>query len=1204
MEKIKQKHLIDTLFHLLEQTPHDVSEYHQKWIELMEKSKDRRLHITFTGHFSAGKSTLLNHLVHGNVLPSSPLPTSSNVVLLGKGPSKVKATDYKGNAYVWEGDIEPSFIQSLCKRGDVLQTVSIENDDFQLDSNMVLMDSPGIDSTDDDHRKSTESALHFGDIVVYVTDYHHVQSELNLSFIQKLNEMKKELLVIVNQIDKHHEEEIAFDVFKQRIEESMLSVGVKKENIFYTTLKNPTHPYNEFDRLKKKINEYLLKKDDLIEQNIIQSSRELIQEITNEKLNHFVESENIAIEDVQTAEQQVKELQRTYELLENDLNHLNDEKKKLAESFEYELTQLLKNANLTPFSMREKAKKFLTVEDPSFKVGLFFSKKKTEMAKKDAEDAFLNEINSLIESEVVWHLRNFSKAIYEKFAIQSGELLEEILSLQFAMTIDDVKKLIKHGASVNEQYVLNYSKDVADFIKREMKKIGLSILTKLKERQHEQLRDQLKEVETKMDHITKTIVMKSKWFEEYEKLISWQQKMLQVLQDGFTHDSFSVIDWLEERKEKYTSFMEKGQIPEFMNDIKQEEMTELADVTEHRTEENEETPSEMVRQLQTIADILVPIEEATYLRNRLLQRSETMANRSYTIAMFGAFSAGKSSFANAVVGEKIFPSSPNPTTAVINKLTGVKEPYKHGDVSIRYKDEKDLLDEINDLLKPYELQINQLQEVSRLKETVQEENSLLQRLAIYEKGVSFWLQKSSLNEVIGLDEMEEYVANEEKSCVIKEATIYYDCELTKKGITLVDTPGASSLHQRHTDLAFQYIKESDAIIFLTYFNHPFSKADQQFLHQLGLVKDSFSLDKMFFIVNAIDLAENESEAQTVKEYVKEMLWKHSIRNPKLFSVSSLASLTNKSLSHVNNEMKAFEQAFAQFIEHDLTHMMVQTAKKEIEATIQQVKEYIALSQLGEAERKQKLLELQEAEKTSQQMISKTDMKDAIIQMKQEVTELFHYVKQRLVFGMSDLFKEAYEPSKFVDPKQPTKQVLNDCFHEFIQSLNTSFIQEYNATSLRVETYINKLLDHAYKQLSDKITQLLPTIPLKSRDDFSIETPSWEETLMTYVPQSVEKGHKFFKNTKAFFEHNEKQKLFNTFEEWLPEVFDALIQKAKEHFHREYEKAITSEWEAIQQMVRRDVEEYISSRTKSLKQPKNTAELEQILHEIKREAHMN
>ena len=94
-------------------------------------------------------------------------------------------------------------------------------------------------------------------------------------------------------------------------------------------------------------------------------------------------------------------------------------------------------------------------------------------------------------------------------------------------------------------------------------------------------------------------------------------------------------------------------------------------------------------------------------------------------------------------------------------------------------------------------------------------------------------------------------------------------------------------------MAFEYIKNSDAILFVTYYNHAFSKADREFLIQLGRVKDTFALDKMFFIVNAIDLAQNEEEMDAVLDYVEEQLVTYGIRQPHLYPVSSLLALQEK-----------------------------------------------------------------------------------------------------------------------------------------------------------------------------------------------------------------------------------------------------------------------------------------------------------------------
>ncbi|TGV00151.1 dynamin family protein, partial [Mesorhizobium sp. M00.F.Ca.ET.186.01.1.1] len=52
----------------------------------------------------------------------------------------------------------------------------------------------------------------------------------------------------------------------------------------------------------------------------------------------------------------------------------------------------------------------------------------------------------------------------------------------------------------------------------------------------------------------------------------------------------------------------------------------------------------------------------------MLDRADRLTANRFTVALFGAFSAGKSSFANALMGDLVLPVSPNPTTAAINKI--------------------------------------------------------------------------------------------------------------------------------------------------------------------------------------------------------------------------------------------------------------------------------------------------------------------------------------------------------------------------------------------------------------------------------------------------------------------------------------------------------------------------------------------------------
>ena len=44
-------------------------------------------------------------------------------------------------------------------------------------------------------------------------DYNHVQSELNFLFTKELTEAGKEVYLVINQIDKHRDEELSFVAF-------------------------------------------------------------------------------------------------------------------------------------------------------------------------------------------------------------------------------------------------------------------------------------------------------------------------------------------------------------------------------------------------------------------------------------------------------------------------------------------------------------------------------------------------------------------------------------------------------------------------------------------------------------------------------------------------------------------------------------------------------------------------------------------------------------------------------------------------------------------------------------------------------------------------------------------------------------------------------------------------------------------------------
>lgn len=62
----------------------------EKTKQLAKKLENREFMIAFCGHFSAGKSTMINRVVGENLLPSSPIPTSANLVKVKSGEEYAK----------------------------------------------------------------------------------------------------------------------------------------------------------------------------------------------------------------------------------------------------------------------------------------------------------------------------------------------------------------------------------------------------------------------------------------------------------------------------------------------------------------------------------------------------------------------------------------------------------------------------------------------------------------------------------------------------------------------------------------------------------------------------------------------------------------------------------------------------------------------------------------------------------------------------------------------------------------------------------------------------------------------------------------------------------------------------------------------------------------------------------------------------------
>ncbi len=106
-----------------------------------------------------------------------------------------------------------------------VESVEINFPSSKFKNGFTLQDTPGVDSNVATHQSTTEQFMYTSNILFYTVDYNHVQSALNFQFIKRMNDVGIPVIFIINQIDKHNEDEITFETFKQRSNKSIEDWG-------------------------------------------------------------------------------------------------------------------------------------------------------------------------------------------------------------------------------------------------------------------------------------------------------------------------------------------------------------------------------------------------------------------------------------------------------------------------------------------------------------------------------------------------------------------------------------------------------------------------------------------------------------------------------------------------------------------------------------------------------------------------------------------------------------------------------------------------------------------------------------------------------------------------------------------------------------------------------------------------------------------
>ncbi|WP_198015841.1 dynamin family protein, partial [Paenibacillus sp. HW567] len=442
--------------------------------DLQAKAAAGELTLAFCGHFSAGKSSMINQLCGSPVLPSGPVPTSANIVSIRNGAPRVLlyAKAIEPGEEPSAREITPDQLQEYCRRGGDYSAIDVWENVPLLGAHGVLMDTPGVDSTDSGHQAATHSALHLADVVFYVMDYNHVQSENNLAFAKALSDWGKPLYLIVNQIDKHREREITMELYREQLESAFGQWGIQSAGILFTSLKAGDHPLNQWDDLITVI------------ASLLEQREALLQFSLSRSLHHSADAALAAYRQEQQEErEQLQEEAGSADMdtVERGLIQCGEEREAISglaeqsrQNLRAGLDALLGNSSLMPAEVRAAAGAYAESVSPGFRRGLLFTAAKREKEQQKRLEAWHTLQSREVAAQLEWHLLQLVRQWGEGLGLWDEAADTALKQGLPAVSQDLLAAAVKPGTGFSGEALLNLCRALAAEIKAGFRRAALA----------------------------------------------------------------------------------------------------------------------------------------------------------------------------------------------------------------------------------------------------------------------------------------------------------------------------------------------------------------------------------------------------------------------------------------------------------------------------------------------------------------------------------------------------------------------------------------------------------------------------------------------------------------------------------------------------------------------------------------------------------
>lgn len=412
---------------------------------------------------------------------------------------------------------------------------------------------------------------------------------------------------------------------------------------------------------------------------------------------------------------------------------------------------------------------------------------------------------------------------------------------------------------------------------------------------------------------------------------------------------------------------------------------------------------EILRITKNIEQLFSSYELCRTQTGQIGKLRERLETSQLTVAVIGQFKRGKTTLVNRMMGREFLPVGIVPITAAVTRIS-----YGDDDAKVIF------------------------------------ENNLQKNIVLSELS-SYISEQENHNNELGVASVE----------------IHTKSEFLKDGVVLVDTPGAGSVHEKNSLSAYEFVRESDAVIFVLSVDSPLNEIEIDFLKKVKKYAGKF-----YFCVNKKDIID-EKELSSYLGYCGSII-AHimGIENVKIYPVSAKTGEgVNKLKSDVAEELSEFSGSI---IDKSVRLKLLEILKN----TRAQISSYRSVLNMAPNVFRRRFEEINRELSRLRREIEETDDRKILHKVKLNEEKLKLKAKVEDLFGIDYYYDMEFVDTDEIILAEEYKKQAAELYDELENTLNSVFmykeenayavarrIEDLNILIRNIEKYEKQVKEH-------------------------------------------------------------------------------------------------------------------------------------------------